>query len=133
MTSEKWSASNEILEACQLAIEERTNGRLSNLSVELVDETIVVEARSETYHAVQLALAAIHVFAAQYPEVTPATLVASINGKPLVLRTSRVNHMTSPPTDCERTPNAHSSKCPHNATTLATRRQRHRRSLALSP
>lgn len=62
MTSERWSASNEILEACQLAIEERTNGRLSNLSVELVDEAIVVEARSETYHAVQLAPAAIHMF-----------------------------------------------------------------------
>ena len=132
MFSEEWNARSELLNSFQFAIEERTRGRLSDLSVELVDEGVVIEARSETYHAVQLALAAIKMITAELPDNTPTTLVVEVNGHTLVLRTPCADHSTSRHGMREEIPVVHFPSRLEDQTTLPLRRHHRRRSLALS-
>ena len=97
MSFKDWNTRNELLNSFQCAIEKRTGGRLTDLSVEIVEEGIVIEGRSSTYHAVQLALAAIHLLTAEFPGITSTTLVARVNGHSLVLRIPRASPTASFP------------------------------------
>jgi hypothetical protein len=80
-----WSGRNELLNEFHSVIECRTHGRLSELSLDVIDGAIVVEAHTHTYYAVQLALAAIQAFTADFPKLTPAKMAFRVNGHPLVL------------------------------------------------
>ena len=95
MSVEEWNAKSELLNSFQFAIEERTSGRLTDLSIELVKDGVVIEARSSTYHAVQLALAAIDLFSSEFPDITPTTLAIRVNGHMLVLHMPCADHAAS--------------------------------------
>lgn len=97
MSFEEWNAKNQLLNSLQFTIEKRTNGLLSDLSVEPVEEGIMIEVSSSTYHAVQLTLAAIHKFAAEFPDSTSTTLVARVNGHSLVLHMPSASRTDSRP------------------------------------
>ena len=85
MSLDTWCGSYELLSEFYSAIERRTHGRLSHLSLDVIDGAFVVEARSATYYAVQLALAAIEELTAESPKLAPAKISFLVNGHPLVL------------------------------------------------
>ena len=85
MSLDTWSGRNELLNEFHSAIQRRTHGRLSDLSLSVVDGALVVEAHATTYYAVQLALAAIHAFTGDFPRITPAKMSFHVNGHSLVL------------------------------------------------
>lgn len=91
MSLETWSGRNELLNEFHSAIQRRTNGRLSDLSLSVVDGSLVVEANATTYYAVQLALAAIHAFTGDFPRLTPAKMSFHVNGHSLVLGNSNTD------------------------------------------
>lgn len=82
----EWSNRNQMLNSLQDAIEQGTHGRLSNLTIAVIDGAIVLEARSATYYVVQLALATVHAVTADSPWMTPAKLTFHVDGHELVLR-----------------------------------------------
>lgn len=81
-----WNVRNELLNALESAIEQKTCGRLSSLSMEVVDGQLVVEACSRTYYAIQLTLAAIRRFAIEFPHMRPSRLNVCVDGHSFVLR-----------------------------------------------
>lgn len=83
---EAWNARNEMLNALESKIVKETHGRLRELSVEAVDGTLIVEASSGTYHAIQLALNAIRRWAAEYPHMGLLELALCVNGHSFTLR-----------------------------------------------
>lgn len=82
---EVWNARNEMLNALESAIVRDTRGRLSKLSVEVVDEAVVVEASAPTYYAIQLTLAAIHRCASECPRAGPLRLAFCVGGHSFVV------------------------------------------------
>jgi len=86
MSAVTWSARNESLNKLQSAIENRTHGRLSHLSIDAVNDAFIIKAHATTYHVVQLALAAIKAFVDEHPQLIPTTLSFSVNGHALVIR-----------------------------------------------
>ena len=62
MSRDTWSGRNELLNEFHAAIHQRTHGRLSDFSLDIIDGALVLEAHTETYYAVQLALSAIQAF-----------------------------------------------------------------------
>lgn len=82
---ETWNARNVMLNALEFAIEQKTDGRLSELSIEFFDNRVVVEACSTTFYAVQLALTAIRSFVVDSPQMCPSRLTFHVNGHPVVL------------------------------------------------
>lgn len=85
MSLDTWSGRDELLNEFHSAIQRCTHGRLSHLSLDVVDGALVVEAHSATYYAVQLALAGIQAFTADFPNLTPAKMSFRVNGHSLVL------------------------------------------------
>jgi hypothetical protein len=85
MSLDTWSGRNELLNKFHAAIEKQTHGRLSHLSLDVIEGALVVDARSATYYAVQLALAAVQAFAAEFPKLAPAKMSFRVNGHSLVL------------------------------------------------
>ena len=69
----------------QSRIKQRTHGRLLRLTIRVVDHQMIVEACSRTYHGVQLVIAAIESFVADFPELAPARVDFRVNGRRLVL------------------------------------------------
>ena len=132
MPVKEWNATNELLNSFQFAIEQRTSGRLSGLSIEAVDEGVVIEARSSTYHAVQLALAAIDMLSSEFPDVTPTTLAVRVNGHMLVLHMESADHAVSRHGVRKRSPVARFSNCATDETTPTVLYHRRRQSLTLS-
>lgn len=84
MLLNKRNVRNQLLSELQSAIEHQTHGRLSRLSLDVIDEAPIIEAHSETYYTVQLALAAINTFMDEHPMLPPAMMVFCVNGHPLV-------------------------------------------------
>jgi hypothetical protein len=85
MSLDTWSGRNELLNEFHAAIHRRTHGRLSAFALDVIDGVLVLEARTETYYAVQLALSEIQAFTAEFPKLTPAKMSFRVNGHPLVL------------------------------------------------
>lgn len=85
MSLDTWSGRNELLNEFHSAIERRTHGCLSHLSLYVIDGALVIKARAATYYAVQLALAAVQAFTSDFPKLTPAKMSFRVNGPPLVL------------------------------------------------
>lgn len=88
------SVRNRLLSDFQAAIEQRAQGRLSKLSLDIVEGAPVIEANAATYHAVQLVLAAVQAFTTASPKMTPAKLSFRVNGHPFVLLNPGVDDTT---------------------------------------
>ena len=95
MSLEEWNARNELLDSFRFVIEKRTRGRLSDLSVELDNESVAIQVRATTYYAVQLTLAAIHAIVAEFPDISTIKLVVRVDGHLLVLSTPCADRTTS--------------------------------------
>jgi hypothetical protein len=80
MSTGTWKAQSELLDSFLSTIDQQTHGRLSNLSFDIVDGMLVIEASCTTYYAVQLALVAIQAFTADAPQIAPSKLVFCVNG-----------------------------------------------------
>lgn len=106
MSFQEWNVRNERLNSLQDAIERGTYGRLSNLSIDVIDGVIVVEACSTTYYAVQLALASVHAVTAGSPWMTPAKLTFHVNGHELVLRNPDAKQVAGVAADTQRWPSS---------------------------
>lgn len=85
MPLDAWSARNELLNEFLSVLNYRTHGRLSHLSLDVVDGALFIEAISTSYYNVQLALAAIQAFWADIPTPSPAKMSFVVDGHPLVL------------------------------------------------
>ena len=85
MWGDRWNTRNQWLNELQATIQQRTQGRLRNLSLDDVNGTITVEADSTSYYGVQLALAAIAAFSVKRPQMTPERLLFRVAGHPFVL------------------------------------------------
>lgn len=86
MSLDTWNGRNELLNEFHSTIQRRTHGRLSHLSLDVIDGALVVEAHSATYYAVQLAVATIQAFTADFPKLMPAKMSFRVDGHLLVLR-----------------------------------------------
>ena len=93
------SSTSNMLNDIHSTIERRTHGRLTHLSLDIVDGAFVIEAVAGTYHAVQLALAAVHAFTAESPHMAPARMSFRVNGHSLELRNGDANEAKERATD----------------------------------
>jgi hypothetical protein len=93
MSLDTWSGRNELLNRLHADFQRRTHGRLSHVSLDIFDGALVIEARSATYYAVQLALSAVQAFTAKFPQLAPATMFVQVNGRFLVLNIPDVRAM----------------------------------------
>jgi hypothetical protein len=85
MWGDFWDTRNQLLDELEATIQQRTQGRLRNLSLDDVNGMITMEADTATYYGVQLALAAVAAFSAQRPRMTPSRLLFRVDGHPFVL------------------------------------------------
>lgn len=86
MSAENRNHRNMCLDEFQRWLLKQTNGHLYELLVDTVEDTVVIHARSATWHGLQTLLTAIRRTSHANPDLVPVEIVGSVGGRHFVFK-----------------------------------------------